>query len=93
MNSICPEINTAIRFALNTGNEIKEKSEGWTKAKQVFFMKNKLTQELKNKIQKEISKLEYWQDAGSPHNEPAEGFFCNNCMVGISFPVPRKIVR
>ena len=93
MKSICPEIDTAIKLALDDGNKIKESSEGWSKAKQVFFMEKKLTQELKNKIKTEIPKLEYWNDAGSPHNEPDEGFFCNECTVGISFPVARRVVR
>lgn len=39
MNSICPEINIAIKLALDADNEIKEKSEGWTSAKQVITMK------------------------------------------------------
>lgn len=93
MNSICPEINIAIKLALDSGNGIKEKSEGWSKAKQVFFMEKKLTQELKDKIQNTVPKLEYWKDSGSPHNEPDEGFFCNECTVGISFSVPRNIIR
>jgi len=93
MNSICPEINTAIKLSLDADNEIKEKSEGWTKAKQVITMKRKLDPQLRKKIEDEIKKLRYWSYEGSPHNEPDEGFSCDDCKVVISFPVARKVVR
>jgi len=93
MKSICPEIDIVIKLALDDGNRVKEVSEGWSKAKQVFFMEKNLTYELKNKIEAQMPKLEYWKDPGSPHNEPDEGFFCNECTVGISFPVARRVVR
>lgn len=93
MNSICPDIDMAIKLSIVAGNSIKEKSEGWSKAKQVFFMERKLTLELKDKIHSTVPKLEYWVELGSPHNEPEEGFYCNECTVGMSFPCDRKIIR
>ena len=93
MNSICPEIDTVIKMALDAGNEIREKSEDWSKAKQVIAMKNKLDLALKNKVENEIKKLRYWSYEGSPHDEPDEGFSCDNCKVVISFPVARRVVR
>ena len=42
MRSICPEINIAIKLAIDYGNEVKEKTEGWDKAKQVISMRNKI---------------------------------------------------
>ncbi len=92
MNSICPEINLAINLALSDGNEIKERSEGWSKAKQVIMMKGKLTAEMRDSIKKSVPKLEYWVESGSPQNDPEEGFFCNECSVGLSFPCERKII-
>lgn len=49
-------------------------------------MEKPLMQALKDKILAEIPAIEYWKEAGSPHNDPGEGFFCNKYMVGISFP-------
>lgn len=93
MNSTCPEVNTVIKLASDLGNEVKEKSEDWSKAKQVIFMQKKLDPLLKNKVEVELIKLRYFSYEGSPHNEPDEGFFCDECKVGISFPVFRKVIR
>lgn len=93
MNSICPEINIAIKLAVEFGNSVKESTEGWSKAKQVIYMQKKLDPILKNKIEKEINKLRFRSYKGSPHNEPDEGFICDECKVVISFPVARRVVR
>ena len=93
MSSICQEINTIIKMALDSGNEIKEESEGWSKAKQVISMKRNLDSILKNKIKNEITKLRYWKYDGSPHDEPDEGFTCDECKVVISFPAAHKVIR
>ncbi len=87
MNSICPEINLAMSLSLSDGNIIKERSEGWSsKAKQVIMMKGKLTTEMRDSIKQSVPKLEYWVESSSPHNDPDEGFYCNECSVGLSFP-------
>ena len=93
MDSLCPEIDIALRLAKDFGNEIKEKSESWDKVKQVISMKRKLDPVLKQKIEREIKKLRYWKYEGSPHDEPDEGFTCDECKVVISFPVERKVIR
>jgi hypothetical protein len=90
MTSDCQEINLALKFAIDGGNKIQETSEDWTSAKKVFHMQDQLSSSLKEKIIKEIKKLEYWKDWGSPHNSPAEGFFCNECKIGITFPMKTR---
>ena len=87
MRSNCPEINLALKLAIELGNSISETSEGWTNAKKVFHMKNKLSSKLNETIRAKIEKLEYWKDDGSPHDEPSEVFFCNECKIGITFPI------
>jgi hypothetical protein len=93
MKSICPEITIALELAEKTGNSVKDYSENWSKAKEVFAMKIKLTSELKKEIEEKLPTLKYWTNSGSPHNEPTEGFFCESCTVGITFPVKRNVIR
>lgn len=93
MKSICPEINVVIKMASDVGNEIKNISEGWSNAKQVISMEKKLDVLLKNKVEAELKKLKYFNYVGSPHNEPDEGFVCEDCKVGISFPITRNDAR
>jgi hypothetical protein len=93
MKSICPEITIALELAEQTGNSVKEFSDGWSKVKEVFAMEKKLTSELKKDIQDKLPTLEYWTDPGSPQLEPDEGFVCRDCAVSISFPIKRNIFR
>lgn len=85
----CQHINLAVKFCKLSGNPVKNISEGWTNAKKVYHMSNSLASELKQIIEKEVNTLEYWQETTDSHYEPSEGFFCNECKEGISFPVKK----
>lgn len=83
----CKDIKLALQFAFNAGNEIQETSKNWTSEKKVIHMKGKLSESLKAKILDRIEQLEYWQDDGSQHGLPREGFYCNKCEIRITFPL------
>lgn len=85
----CQHIDLAIKLCKLSGNSVKEVSKGWTNAKQVFHLSNPLTDELKQKIEAEVSTLEYWKETQDTHYEPMEGFFCNECKEGMAFPSER----
>lgn len=86
----CQEINQAIKFAKVENNNISEISDDWSKVSQVVYMKENLTPLLKEKIISKILEIKYWEDPGSPHYPPSEGFLCEKCKVVISFPKKEK---
>ena len=85
----CQKINLALKLCLNSGNKVFEISEGWSNAEKVFHMSEFLSSNLKAEIKAKIRKLEYFKDNGSPQVPADEGFFCNECKEGISFPVKK----
>lgn len=91
-SSNCHEINLAIKFADLLGNFVKETVTGWTKANLVFYMQLPLSSELKEKIENEIPRLMYWRASTDTHYAPEEGFFCDECKTGISFPMDKHDV-
>jgi hypothetical protein len=93
MSIECKQINLAINLCLGFGNEISEILEGWSKVKKAIYMRNELTQALKEKILLEAEKLKYWEYEGSPHNQPDKGFICNECEIAIVFPWHHNNIR
>lgn len=77
-------IRRVIGRAIEEGNRVASLAE-WTKAL-VAHMEQGLTPELKGEIRSEFPALEYYEDAGSPHNQPDEGFIEDGFAV--SFPRP-----
>ncbi len=86
MSNPCQHISLAIKICKLSGNTIKEISQGWTNAKKVFHFTYSISFELKNRIKTKIPTLEYWTEEDN-HYEYTEGFFCNECKEGISFPL------
>jgi len=81
-----PTVERAVEIAALAGNSVAEISEGWTKVKQVVFMKMPLIPEVRNRIAEELPSLKHWTMEGSPHNAPSEGYVCDADEVGLSFP-------
>ncbi|MBK8198499.1 MAG: hypothetical protein IPK75_09020 [Acidobacteria bacterium] len=77
-------IRWVIEQALAEGNRLVSLAP-WTKAL-VAHMHGALTPELKQRALESWRGLEWYEDAGSPHNQPDEGFTDNGFAV--SFPRP-----
>ena len=75
-------IRWVIERAIREGNRVVSLAE-WTKAL-VAHMEQGLAPELKAEIRTKFSALEYYEDTGSPHNAPDEGFIEDGFAV--SFP-------
>ena len=78
-------IRWVICRAIEAGNRVTSLAE-WSKAL-VAHMEGGLTAELKAEIRARYPALDYYEEAGSPHNQPDEGFIENG--FGVSFPRPR----
>ena len=86
MNINCPHIEEVVNISKSSGNDILEVSEGWSKVKQVVHMKEKFKSDDKSQVQAKQSALRYWSTERTPHNAAEEGFTCDECSVGITFP-------
>lgn len=86
MEIVSPHIERAVKIAIEAGNSVKEISEGWSKVKQVVHMASRLTAAVRDEIQHQAPSLRYWSVERTPHNLAEEGFICETCWVGLSFP-------
>jgi hypothetical protein len=82
-------IRRVIERAIEDGNRVASLSQ-WTRAL-VAHMEQGLSEGHKTDIRAQYPALEYYEDAGSPHNEPDEGFIEDGFAV--SFPRPRPQTR
>lgn len=78
-------IRWVIGRAIEEGNRVASLAQ-WTKAL-VAHMEQGLTPALKAEILARYPGLDYYEDSGSPHNQPDEGFLEDGFAV--SFPRPR----
>jgi len=78
-------IRWVILRAIEQGNRVASLAS-WTKAL-VAHMEQGLAAELKAEIRARYPALEYYEDSGSPHTQPDEGFMEGGFAV--SFPRPR----
>lgn len=79
-------INHAIELSLAVGNEVKEVSYGWSGVNCVVFFSEKMSWDLRAKIEREEPCLRYFSTTATPHNKADEGFICDECNVAISYP-------
>lgn len=82
----CVHIEAVVNIASGEGNGIREISEGWTKVKQVVHMQKPLSTSVKGEVGRQQPSLRYWTSEKTPHNAAEDGFTCDVCKVGISFP-------
>lgn len=78
-------IRAIAELAIASGNEVTALAQ-WSKAL-VAHMRDGLTPSLKAEIATRWPALEYFVQAGTPHNEPDEGYIESG--YAISFPRPR----
>ena len=86
MNINCPEIDLVIKLAEDSGNKVTDVSFAWSAVDKVFYMTEPLTNNFKEKIQLEISALEYWRCEDS-HYALEDGFTCKEHRASIAFPI------
>lgn len=86
MNLTCKHIEEVVGVAKASGNEVIEVSEGWTRVKQVVHMKKKLSEDDRDIIKAKQPALRHWLSERTPHNAAEEGYTCDICSVGITFP-------
>ncbi|WP_321491054.1 hypothetical protein [uncultured Hyphomonas sp.] len=79
-------IRRVIERAIEAGNRVASLAE-WTKAL-VAHMEHGLSAELKAEICARYPALKYYEDTGSPHTPPDEGFIEDGFAV--SFPRARR---
>jgi hypothetical protein len=80
-----PAIRWVIDRAVEGGNRVVSLAQ-WSKAL-VAHMERGLTAELKAEVAARFPNLAYYVEAGTPHNEPDEGYVEHGFAV--SFPRPR----
>lgn len=86
MNLECKHIEDVVGIAKASGNDVIEVSEGWTKVKKVVHMKKKLSDDDRSSIKARQPTLRHWSSERTPHNTAEEGYTCDLCSVGITFP-------
>ncbi|WJM85370.1 hypothetical protein QUF31_20185 [Dickeya chrysanthemi] len=79
-------IDHVIELSLLAGNEIKEYVYGWVNIDCVVFFCEKMTQDLRIRIQKEEPTLRYFSTNKTPHNQAEEGFICDVYNIAVSYP-------
>jgi hypothetical protein len=84
------QLQQILQFARNEGNSVKEISTGWPNVDYVVYMDQSLTIQLKEKIDKHISGIEYLKTLGSPHDPPEEIYSCSDTSACVSFPIKKK---
>lgn len=89
MTKSCEHLEPLINLALSDGCAVVGVSEGWSIARRVVELGPRFPDKLKSVSSAVQSPLRYYRDAGSPHNAPDQGFFCDTCKVGLSFPSKR----
>jgi hypothetical protein len=86
MNIKCEHVADVVKIIEKAGNEVTEISEGWSKINQVVHVKKKLSESEREQIELAQPNLRYWETERTPHNYAEEGYTCDICHVGITFP-------
>ena len=80
-------ISRAVEIACLEGNSVTRIVGGFSKARQVVFMKGPLSATLKSVIATELPELRHYRFEGTPHNPADEGFADDDGSVVVSFPL------
>lgn len=82
----CKSIEHIVKLAEVEGNTILSISNSELMEK-VIWMNNGLSSALRNKIQLEITGIEYKKTKNRPHDPGTEYFVCGKCKTLIAFPL------
>ena len=85
MNILSTEIEAAVCFAVEHGNEVAEVSAGWSKVLQVVHMKKPLNASTRSQLLSNV-RLRHWVSEATPHDKAEEGFTDDQASVALSFP-------
>ncbi len=81
-------IEDVVQQSLADGNSVVEVSEGWTKVRQVVYMRLPMAEATRKRFADNPS-LRYWLAEPTPHNRAEEGFTDDVDKVSIAFPLER----
>jgi hypothetical protein len=87
MDVLSAAIARAIEIVGSEGNDIASLSDGFSKRRQVVFMRQPLSPSGKSSIVGELPQLRHYRSERTPHNSADEGFADDECGVVISFPI------
>ena len=78
-------IDEAVKTATEHGNSVLEISTGWTKVKEVVYMKGPLSDELREVLSQD-TRLRAYSVSATPHDKAHDGYVDDIEQVVISFP-------
>jgi hypothetical protein len=78
-------IQSVVRAAVESGNEVAEITEGWSKVKQVVQMRRPMAPQVLH-ASKLVGELRHWKSDATPHNPAEEGFVDDTQCVAVAFP-------
>ncbi len=81
----CEHIKKILIHEEKRGNNIKEKSAGWSKADMAIDMEKSLDVDYANSQILSGIKLRYWENNDS-HYSLQKGFYCDECKQSIAGP-------
>lgn len=82
---ICKSINYILKLVEQDGNSVLSISKSELMDK-VIWMKDPLTNVLRNKINLTMNNLKYRKTQSMPHNPATECYICEECKNVIVFP-------
>ncbi|MEA9564942.1 MULTISPECIES: hypothetical protein [unclassified Xanthomonas] len=86
MEDPCPHLQALCAQALQAGCTVQQVSHGWSRAKQVLEFAQPLPATLRAQAHVDAPVVAYHAPA-EPHWPGDEGFFCEQCLVGLAFPL------
>ncbi|MBB4131928.1 MULTISPECIES: hypothetical protein [Xanthomonas] len=86
MEDACPHLQPLYASALQAGCAVQQVSHGWSRAKRVLEFARPMPAALRA-TQCSDAAVSYYHAPQAPHWPGDEGFFCQQCLVCIAFPL------
>ncbi|PPT78579.1 hypothetical protein XarbCFBP8152_11770 [Xanthomonas arboricola] len=86
MVKACPHLQALYAQALQAGCTVREVSGDWSRARRGLELARPLAAALRRRARRNAELVHYHAPA-APHWPGAEGLFCDQCLVGLAFPL------
>ncbi|NJC30724.1 hypothetical protein GGR79_002191 [Xanthomonas arboricola] len=86
MKEACPHLQALCAQALQAGCTVRDVSGDWSRARRVLEFAQPLPASLRKQARRNAELVHYHAPA-APHWPGDEGFFCDQCRVGLAFPL------
>ncbi|OBR78808.1 hypothetical protein A7D35_02560 [Xanthomonas arboricola] len=86
MAEACPHLQALCAQALQLGCTVRDVSGDWSRARRVLEFAQPLPAALRKQARRNAELVHYHAPA-APHWPGDEGFFCDQCRVGLAFPL------